>query len=213
MPRLPFTSTSQPLPIECEKKPSEIVSACITIALAAYILGLVLTIATHSGSGSSALLDRIKGRIFSPWLVPLWLDVGFHYRLTSGQPADADHVIEVHRTGDSGAGIILFPDNISGERAMRWRRLARAIVTGIDDADREGLLPAAIGAGLFDDLGTKDVSLRVLQQPLPERSTAAVIAPAEVYAARIRSVGGEVQLIKKEARGALAPLVPQQDNP
>ncbi|MCX7404232.1 MAG: hypothetical protein NT089_00680, partial [Planctomycetia bacterium] len=87
MPRLPFTSTSQPLPIECEKKPSEIVSACITIALAAYILGLVLTIATHSGSGSSALLDRIKVRIFSPWLVPLWLDVGFHYRLTSGQPA------------------------------------------------------------------------------------------------------------------------------
>ena len=96
---------------------------------------------------------------------------------------------------------------------MRWRRLARAIVTGIDDADREGLLPAAIGAGLFDDLGTKDVSLRVLQQPLPERSAATVIAPAEVYAARIRSVGGEVQLIKKEARGALAPLVPQQDNP
>lgn len=181
--------------------------AAITVALAAYLIGLALSIAGNSGSGSSALVRTIKGRLFSPWLVPPWLDLGFDYRLTYGQPEDADHEIEVRRTG-VGAEPLRLPAAMRGERAARWRRLARAIVAGIDDADRDGLLATAVGSGLFDDLGAEDVSVRVLRRPLPERAGSGAAVPAEqVYEARVRIVGGEVQLIQSTGRGELAPLV------
>lgn len=186
--------------------------AVTTLALAAYLLGLVLSIAGNSGSGSSALVRTVKSRLFSPWLVPAWLDLGFDYRLTYGQPEDADHVVEVRRTGDAAAGATLrLPGTRGGERAARWRRLARAVATSVDDPDRDGLLPTAIGLGTFDDLGSQDVGLRVLRRPLPERTgVASPPEPEEVYAARVRLVGGEIQLIKTEARGEVAPLVPRK---
>ncbi|NDC63948.1 MAG: hypothetical protein EBZ59_08215 [Planctomycetia bacterium] len=184
--------------------------AAITLALAAYLIGLVLSIAGNSGSGGSALVRTVKSRLFSPWLVPAWLDLGFDYRLTYGQPDDADHLVEVRRTDGDGA-TLLPPAAGGGERAARWRRLARAVATSVDDPDRDGLLAAAIGRGTFDELGSEDVGLRVLRQPLPERSGPASPAePEEVYAARVRVVGGEVQLIKVEARGDVAPLVPRE---
>jgi hypothetical protein len=100
-----------------------------------------------------------------------------------------------------------------GERGRRWQRLARATATAERDPDREGLLPAAVAAGLFDDLGTEDLSVRVLRQVRPERFEAAAagaVPPArfeQAYAARVRRVEGELQLLKSEPREELAPLV------
>jgi hypothetical protein len=182
--------------------------AAVTVALAAYLIGLTLSIAGNSGSGSSALVRTIKGRLFSPWLVPPWLDLGFDNRLTYGQPEDADHVIEVRPTGDAAAKPLLLPGAAQGERAARWRRLARSIVAGVDDPDRDGLLATAVGEGLFDDIGAEDVTVRVLRRPLPDRTATAARPPQErAYEARVRSVGGEVQLIQSTGRGELAPLV------
>ena len=188
----------------------ETARAAITVALAVVLLGLTLSIAGNSGSGNSALVRTIKGRLFSPWLVPMWLDLGFDYRLTYGQPDDADHLVEVRPTSGGDAGkTIRLPGPAGGERGARWRRLARAIATAVDDPDRDGLLPTAVGRGLFDELGSQDVGLRVLRQPLPDRAAPAAAAePEEAYAARVRVVGGEVQLLKSEARGDVAPLVP-----
>jgi len=222
----PVLATVSPDP---QGRPSELVRAVITAALAIYLVGLVLTVMSNSGSGSSALLRTIKGRLFSPWMVPMWLDLGFDYRLTYGQPEDADHIIEVRPTLGSRVGKnfppeatnasgtrpqeIRLPGAMTGERKARWRRLARAIAMTADDSDRESLLPTSIGAGLFDDLGTTDVSLRVLRRPLPERPQTAASSSlelAQVYAARVRRVGGKeakVQLIKSEAAGAVAPLL------
>jgi hypothetical protein len=99
-----------------------------------------------------------------------------------------------------------------GERARRWRRLARAAVIAEQDPDREALLPAAMGAGLFDDVGGEDLSLRILREVRPERAEVATVGAGQprfeqAYAARVRRVDGELQLIKNEPKEELAPVV------
>jgi len=195
--------------------PTETVRAAVTVMLGVYFFGLALCVAGNSASGPSALVRTIKSKLFSPWMVPPWLDLGYDAKLTHGLPDDADHRLEVRRQ-DAAAAIkpLTLPTaEMWGERGRRWRRLARATVTAEQDPDREGLLPAAIAAGLFDDLGTEDVSIRVLRQVRPERLEAAAtgtVPPArfeQAYAARVRRVAGELQLFKSEAREELAPLV------
>ena len=181
----------------------------VTVALGAYLVGLVLTVAVNTTSGGSWLLSTVKGRLFSPWMVPLWLDLGFDYRLTHGFEDDADHFLDVRRHDDPhGHRKQRLPDGLWGERAARWRRLARAAALPMDDADREAVLPTAIGRGLFEDLGSTDVVVRVMRRPLPERGSPPA-DPAQVSIARIRLVGEEIQLIRQEPRGEVAPLTPR----
>lgn len=188
------------------RSPSDAVKAVVTAALGFYLVGLVLTILGNSTSGSSALVRTIKGRLFAPVLVPAWLDLGFDHHLTHGMPEDADHALELRPWGDAGAeDTIDLPGAARGERAARWRRLAKAIATG--GAGDPAVLAAAVGRGAFADLGREDVRVRVVRWPLRERNDAAAAEPAPVYAARVRLVDGEAQLIKGEPRGELAPLV------
>lgn len=190
--------------------PSETTRAVVTAALALYLVGLALSVFGNSGSGGSALVTTIKSRLFAPWMVPTWLDLGFDYRLTHGYDDDADHALVVRRHDDPrGAAAIRLPQGMAGERAARWRRLARAAAATSDDADRDTLLPTAIARGLFDDLGGDDVLVRVVRMPLAERDGAAAPGPAQASAARVRMVGGEMQLIRQEARGEVAPLAPR----
>jgi hypothetical protein len=188
--------------------PSETTRAVVTVAVAFYLVGLVLTIMGNTTSGSSALVRTLKSRLFSPWLAPAWLDLGFDHRLTWGLPEDADHVLEI-RPAASGAArgaTLRRPDGLRGERAARWRRLARAVAVDGTEGDAAGALAAAVGAGGFDVVGDDDVTVRVLQHPLPERGGPAG-AIEQAFTARVRRVGGEVQLIRAEDRGAVAPLV------
>ena len=188
-----------------ERSPSDAVKAAVTAAIGVFLVGLVLTILGNSTSGSSALVRTIKGRLFAPLLVPVWLDLGFDQHLTHGMPEDADHALELRPWGASGSDdMIELPGTATGERAARWRRLAKAIATG--GAGDPAVLAAAVGRGAFADLGREDVRVRVMRRPLRERN-AATPEPAPVYAARVRVVDGEVQLIKVEPRGELAPLV------
>lgn len=185
-------------------RPSEAVRAGVTVGIAALLLGLGLAIATNSLSGSSALLGTVKSRLFSPWLVPAWLDLGWDYRLSYGLAEDADHEIEVAGRG-TGASIAL-PADRGGERAARWRRLARTIAVGGLDGDG-GVVAAGVGRGGFGITGTTDVDVRVLRLPQPDRDAAVVAEAEQVYAARVRRVGDDVQLIRDEPRGELAPLL------
>jgi hypothetical protein len=75
-----------------------------------------------------------------------------------------------------------------------------------DDSDRDGLLAAAVGQGMFDNLGAEDLVVSVVRTPLADRDGPPT-APVPAYSARIRMVGGEVQLIRSEPRGEVAPLV------
>ena len=187
--------------------PSDAVRAAVTVALGVYLVGLLLTVLGNSSSGSSALVRTIKGRLFSPWLVPAWLDLGFEQHLTHGVPEDADHAVEIGRFGATRgeADVIRLPGDARGERAARWRRLARAIATG--GAGDPAVLAAAVGRGAFTDLDAQDVNVRVLRRPMPEREGPPDEGtPRQVYAARVRLVDGELQLIGSEARGELAPL-------
>lgn len=195
--------------------PAETVRAAVTVLLGVYFVGLALCVAGNSASGPSTLVRTIKSKLFSPWMVPLWLDLGYDTKLTHGLPDDADHRFEV-RSRDAAATLkplVLPTAEMWGERGRRWQRLARATATAERDPDREGLLPAAVAAGLFDDLGTEDLSVRVLRQVRPERFEAAAagsVPPArfeQAYAARVRRVEGELQLLKSEPREELAPLV------
>ena len=187
--------------------PSEAVRAAVTVALGVYLVGLLLTVLGNSSSGSSALVRAIKGRLFSPWLVPAWLDLGFEQRLTHGVPEDADHAIEIRRAGERTGddAILRYPGAAGGERAARWRRLARAIATG--GAGDPAVLAAAVGRGAFAGLDAQDVTVRVLRRTLPERDGPLDDGPPrQAYAARVRMVDGDLQLIGSEARGELAPL-------
>ena len=186
---------------------SDGLQAAATVAISLMLVGLGLAIATNSLSGSSALLGTIKSRLFSPLLAAAWLDLGFDTRLTYGLPDDADHELEVTSRDSPEAEPLSFPGVRRGEQAARWRRLARAIAMG--EADGDGSVVAAgVGRGGFDDLGVEDVVVRVLRQPLPARTGAADTGVAEqVYDARVRLVGGELQLIKDEAKSELAPLL------
>jgi len=186
------------------KTPSPVTQAAVTVALAVLLLGLVLSIAGNTGSGSSAVVRTIKSRLFAPWMVPPWLDLGFEYRLTHGSDEDGDFRIEVRRQGDGKVTPVRLPGRLTGERAARWRRLARSIA--VEDTDRDGLLAAAVGRGMFDEVGAEDVTLRVLRTPLVDRGGPPT-APVQASSARVRMVGGELQLIRAEPRGEVAPLV------
>lgn len=188
--------------------PTDAVRAAVTVALGVYLVGLLLTVLGNSSSGSSALVRTIKGRLFAPWLVPAWLDLGFEHHLTHGVPEDADHALEIRPTEPmrSEATVLRLPGAGGGERAARWRRLARAITTG--GAGDPALLAAAVGRGAFAELDTQDVRVWVLRRPLPERDAAPAAGdPRRVYAARVRLVDGELQLLPSEPRGEVAPLV------
>ena len=190
--------------------------AVVTVALAVYLLGLTLSIVGNTASGSSALIRTVKSRLWSPWMVPLWLDLGFDYRLTYGSEEDADHALEVRPYGDPKNATVRLPGRLVGERASRWRRLARAMVVVDDDADRDGLLAAAVGRGMFDDLGGQDLGgqdlggqdlgVSIVRTPLVDRGGPPT-SPVQVYSARVRMVGGELQLLRSEPRGEVAPLV------
>jgi len=205
MPTPPLTETVDPRSPAPETA-SETVRAAVSFALAVYLFALVLGIAGKSGSGASLLVGTLGARLFAPVLGPAWLDLGFDYPFTYGLPDDADLTLEL-RPFARPTAVRRFPDRLEGERARRWRRLARGIVETRPDGDGDdaAALAAGAGAAAFDELGS-DVMVRVLR-----RSRAGVGLPdtgrvEEAFAARVREAGGEVQLIRQEAAGELAPL-------
>lgn len=185
---------------------SDRLRAAVTVALGVYLVGLVLALLGNGSSGASALVRTIKSRLYAPWLVPAWLDLGHDHHLTYGLPEDADHTLELRATGDHTAKPLRLPGRLTGERAARWRRLAAALAREGDD--QAVALAAAVAAGSFDDLGSEDVMLRVLRRQLPDRRALPLPTGSSVVtSARVRRVGGELQLIKADPPGEVAPLV------
>lgn len=192
-------------------RPADWTRRLVSIGLAIYLAGLVLTMLANTDAGTSRLVRTLKARLFSPWMVPAWLDLGFAHPLTYGEPDDADHRIEImpHGRGAGDAVPLVLPGDLRGERAARWRRLARAIATEETTAEDAADLAAAVAAWSFSRLGCEDVDLRVLRSARPDRNEPAAIATDErAFAARVRRVAGELQLLKAEPRGEVAPLVP-----
>lgn len=182
--------------------------AAVTVAIGVYLVGLVLALLGNTSSGASAVVRTIKGRLYAPWLVPAWLDLGHDHHLTYGLPEDADHAIELRATGADAAAAVRFPGRLTGERAARWRRLAAAIAPAAAGDEQAVALAAAVAAGGFADLGTDDVTLRVLRRQLPDRRGLPLpTGSSVVVAARVRRVGGELQLIRADPPGEVAPLV------
>ena len=174
---------------------SETAQALASAALAVYLVGLVLTIAGNSVSGSSALVRTIKGRLFSPWMQPAWLDLGFDHPLTYGLPEDAPHELELRGRGASPEPMRL-PGARTGERAARWRRLARAVAEAAA-VDAAAPLVGGVGEAGFAALGTDDVTVRVLRPPLADRgSPPADRRPRVAHAARVRRVAEELQVLE-----------------
>ena len=188
---------------------SDTARTAASVALAIYLVGLVLAIAGNTVSGSSALVRVIKGRLFSPWMQPAWLDLGFDHPLTYGMPEDASHVIEVRRRGGKPATLSM-PDSTFGEGPARWRRLARAIAEAAP-ADAAAPLVAGVAAGSFATLAAEDVTVRVLRRPLDDSSASpGEQRPRQVFAARVRRVAGELQVIElggAAKRVELAPVI------
>lgn len=184
----------------------ELSRAAVTVALCCYLVGLALTMLGNTASGSSALVRTVKGRLFAPWMVPAWLDLGFDYPLVSGGAGTANHALEVSLQPPAANRAARFPESRAGAQAARWRRLARAVADAADDSDRGGPLAAAVGRGLFATLGGEDVMVRVVRTPSADRG-APPRAAETAYAARVRSRDGELQLLRSEPRVEVAPLV------
>lgn len=209
---MPHDAETSDRPASAPREPTDSVQALVTVALAAYLVGLVLAIAANGTSGTSALLGTIKGRVFAPLLQPAWLDLGFDQRLTYGIDDDADHDLVITVRGRGGAPL-RFPGARSGEQAARWRRLARTIAAGGVDGDGS-VVAAGVGQGAFAALGVDDVLVRVERLPQPDRAGAGGTSAVRAYAARVRRVDGETQLVRDEPRGEVAPLVrPQEASP
>jgi hypothetical protein len=192
---------------------SETTQAAVSVALIVYLVGLGLSIFGNSVSGSSALVRTLKGRLFAPWMEPAWLDLGFDHPFTYGRPEDSDHLVEL-RASSAGATqpttVIRYPATRTKERASRWRRLAQAIAQiAVDDS--AAALAAGVGAGSFVAADSEDLTVRVLRHAVEERTDPAGPPRLEqVYAARVRRVDGELQLVElggAEKRVELAPLV------
>jgi hypothetical protein len=179
-----------PRPGEETAVPSDPARRLVSTAIVCYLAGLLLTMLANTDAGTSRLVGTLKARLFSPWMVPAWLDLGFATPLTYGEPADADHRIEIgpHGGQPGTPPAVVLPGELRGERAARWRRLARAIAR----------------------LGCADVDLRVMRSARPGRAEpAASVADERVFAARVRRVADELHLLKVEPRGEVAPLVPE----
>lgn len=183
--------------------------AVASVALAFYLVGLVLTIAANSVSGSSPLVRTIKQRLFAPWMGPAWLDLGFDHPLTYGMPEDADHGLEIRPFEAAGDPLVL-PQSRRGERAARWRRLARRIASAAID-ETAVPLAAGVGEGAFEVLGGDDVTVRAVRWPLVDRrGPMQAPPPTKPYEARVRRVDGELQLVElggEAKRGELAPVL------
>lgn len=204
------TLLTSPHPSGFDPCVSEPLRAAITVAIAVYLVGLVLSVAGNSSSGASALVRTIKGRLFSPWLVPAWLDLGFDQRLTHGAADDADHVLEIVPHDGGSEPPLRLPGGLSGARAQRWRRLAQALAR----PDTPDELVAAVGRAAGDELATHDVMVRVLRHEMHDRSAVDTTPGMErAFAARVRVVDGEVQLLRSEPRGEVAPLLRRPGRP
>lgn len=202
-----------PDPARRSAAPGEGVRVAVTIALAVYLTALGLTIAANSVSGSSAVLRTVKSRLFAPWMVPAWLDLGFDHRLTYGLPEDADHELVVSARGSASA--VRLPGARRGEQAARWRRLARATAVGDGTGEGDPALAAAIGRGSFAGIGAADVTVRVRRRRLAAPRGPVSLEPLfdDAYTARVRVVGGELQLVRDQPRGEVAPLVKPRGAP
>lgn len=199
--------------VETPRLPGELFRGLVSIAICLYLIGFALTVAGNSASGSSVLVRTIKSRLFSPWMVPMWLDVGFDHRLTYGQFNDADHVLEIAPWGNTGRqdAVRYPPAGSAGIAANRWRRFAGWLEPQTVSESVAGILPTAVAESLFDDLGVDDLRVRSLRVTMPERSTFAAAdstdpAFQQAYIARVRRVAGGVQMLPVEERLELAPL-------
>ena len=193
--------------------PGDTLRAVATAALVLYLVGLGLCVSTNTSSGTSALLGGIKERLFAPWMVPAWLDLGHDRHLTYGIPEDGDYHVEIVPRG-AGARTIRLPEarDRSG-RAARLRRLARAWATAEEEGDEvAGPLAEAIGAAALDLAGAGDVVVRVKRTLIPDHASAAAGPTVEsVVSGRARVVGdgddAELEWIPLPPAEELAPLV------
>ena len=186
----------------------EMPRACATVFLAIYFTGLGLTVACNTSSGSSLLLSVVKGKLFSFWLVPPWLDLGFDYPLSYGQQADAAHYLELREYGQE-KWIKLSGIDGKHSQSIRWQRLLHSVIASEEEAGREGLLPAGFSEAAFSLCESDDIVLRILVQPRPERQLPLRNpAPIVLYEARLRKLsGGDIQLIKSEHHREMAPVI------
>ena len=199
-------------PADSSPRPSELAQAAVSVAIGVYLVGLVLAMAGNSVSGSSALVRTIKARLFSPWMQPAWLDLGFDQPLTYGAPEDADHTLEVRSRG-SQPTVLTFPGERRGEQAARWRRLARVIAVASVDGNAPPLI-AGVGEGSFADAAAEDVTVRILRRPLPERAAPPADArKRQPYAARVRRVDGEIQMLELGGAAKQPELAPVLRSP
>ena len=187
-----------------------------TLLLGLYLVGLFLCVAGNTASGTSLLIGTVKDRLFAPWMVPLWLDLGHDTRLTYGLPEDADHHLEIRlagkpagkREGQPTAALRFPAQGDHSERAARWRRLAAAAVLSEEDAEQAGVLPAAIGAGSFAAAGDDDLEIRIVRSVPPDYASARSPRITETaLEVRVRRRDGELQLIPIPPAEAVAPLI------
>jgi hypothetical protein len=199
-------------PADSSPKLSELAQAAGSVAIGVYLVGLLLAMAGNSVSGSSALVHTIKAKLFAPWMQPAWLDLGFDHPLTYGAPEDADHTLEV-RSRAAKPTVLSFPGERSGEQAARWRRLARVIAVASVDGNVPPLI-AGVGEGSFADAAADDLTVRILRRPLPERTAPSADARnRQPYAARVRRIAGEIQVIELGGAAKQQELAPVLRSP
>ncbi|MGH7139645.1 MAG: hypothetical protein ACREHD_28225 [Pirellulales bacterium] len=191
-----------------------------TVSFLIFVHLFALAVAVISNWNPSTLATRLRQNVplVKPYLQFLAMDQSYLplYSLTFAMAEDTDMAVQVELELADGSRQTFDLPASDLRPHVRWRRDARLAetvggLTGEAFRNMESILPQAIAAHFVAKHGAKGGTIRCTRHLLQDMQSAGTGDPYDdalftrVYEARILLVGGNVQLMKKEAAAEVAP--------
>jgi hypothetical protein len=215
--------------------PSSGVRTIVTLLLLWHLFAVGLAWLTNLTLTPSLLLVQTKENtpLLAPYLRTLWMDVGYGFRWTSGQPSDVGCALVADVTLPDGSvkRVVLPGLETPGRRREQYEKLANeAGVVGINGGSDEAEESASrvlmlVGGELLRDNKSDKLEVSV-RRPREERAEALVSVPLAqrevandrdydtAYRAAItRDKDNQLSLIKLEAASRSAPVTAPATDP
>ena len=148
-------------------------------------------------------------KVVEPYLKLLTMDLSYAYNLTFGFTGidaeamqDTEYWLEADLKLPNGqATTVVFPQPglEPKQRFRRYERLVKRAAAALGSTSSESALPGAIATRLVKETGATGGTIRLMRRDLPaEPYQPYSAAPRNLYEARIKVAGNQVQLFKLE---------------